>query len=162
MNTAKQNAIMIDEHTIEEMRAFVLSQSGLIAKLINRSREIYEDVFSQTIKPVTEGQVAAFTEKLFTKSGTALNLAVLLKLSLNIQADVDRWDIIVDEILGVAIAEMVVTGEPERTWSKATFFLIDVLVKKEINEVFPSEEIAVDDAIAGLAAGYQVALPGWE
>ena len=73
----------------------------------------------------------------------------------------DLDNLVVDEILGSRVAEMIAATEPGRTYSQATFHLLDVLVSKELVVMAPERYVALDDLLAGLAAGFEAILPGW-
>lgn len=157
-----EEKIVIGRVTIEEARGFVREHTPLIVELINRVRETYAKNLNQKIAPVTQEQVQREVDRLFSDWYVALNLAVLIVLSTTLEAEEDYEAFIVDEILGQAIAETIAAGVPYRNFAQSTFYLLDSGQKEELHRAVPRRSLATDDALAGIAAGLEAILPGWE
>lgn len=151
----------VGQETIDEAQRFAHQHQELIARLINRAREIYAQSLHQEIAPVSVEQVTKEFERLFSDPYTSLNLATLIIVATSLEAEEDYEIFIVDEILGEAIAETIAQGVPHRSFARGTFHLIDALTKEETQTAAPRRALATDDALAGLAAGLEAILPGW-
>lgn len=156
------NTIVVDQKTIEQARSFVLKHSALIVDLINRVRQLYAKNLHQKISPVTSDQVQDAMERLFRDRYTSLNLATLITLANSLESEEDYEAFVVDEILGQAIAETIAPGVPYRNFAQGTFHLLDALFKDDLHRAVPRHFLASDDALAGIAAGLEAMLPGWE
>lgn len=153
--------IRVGRAMIEGARRFALDHAELLARLVNDARRRYEEALGQPIEPVSVEQVRARLEELFDEPYIGLNLAALVHLARSLTAAEDYETFIVDEILGVAIAEIIAAREPHRSFAVSAFHILDALIKDEINQVVDRRNLAVDDLLAGLAAGLEATLPGW-
>ncbi|MFW5984243.1 MAG: hypothetical protein ACOCRA_03510, partial [Halobacteria archaeon] len=70
----------------------------------------------------------------------------------------DYAGFVVDEIVGRNLAAVVAGNDLDRTLAEATFHYVDVHTDEVLEETTAGE----DDVLAGLAAGVQVRLPGWD
>jgi hypothetical protein len=156
--------IWIGSSVIDEAKTFMVDHADSILLLVNAARERYAQIFSQEVKPATRDQLINAVQMIFTNRPLALNLACLITICLSLEAEEDFDNLVVDEILGSRIAEMIAATEPGRTYSQATFHILDVVVRKEIGHrvpLLPEKSVAADDLLAGLAAGFETILPGW-
>jgi len=155
----------IDEETVARAHQLLLQEAAGITELVNRARQYYRQVFTTEITPVEPCQVRAAIDDLFADTPRALNLACLLGVAFSLHGREDYEVFIVDELLGAAIADLIAGGEPNRTFARANFHVLDVVLKPALRECFgpgDDRQLAVDDALAGLAAGFEAILPGWD
>ena len=141
---------------------YVLERAPLLTRLINEVRGRFAIAFRQPVAAVTEEQVGAATRELFRDPALAVNLACIIQLCLAIRAAEDFPELIIDDHLGALMAETIAGVEPNRLFARTTFHVIDAIIKKEIDAIVEDEYVAEDDLVAGLAAGFETILPGWE
>jgi len=90
----------------------------------------------------------------------ALNVAALYRVGVELEVRNDYAGFVVDELVGRKIAATVAENDPEQTLAEATFHYIDVHTDKVLDE--EARTAGEDDVLAGLAAGVQTRLPGWD
>jgi phosphatidylglycerophosphatase A len=165
LNNVFEPNLAINDETIERVRSLLIDEAPNIACLVNKLRQHYTKVFDTDVDMVNSAQVVEAVEQLFDDYPTALNIASLVAISLALRGAEDYEVFIVDELLGSSLAETIAGGEPNRAYACASFHVLDVTMKAEVGECFDVEDelqLAVDDALAGLAAGFEAILPGWD
>ena len=150
----------ISPETIEELDAYVDDNLDEVVALVNDARDRLGDGFGEDVDSVTREEVRAEFDAFLNDNDAALNVAALYRVGVELEVRNDYAGFVVDELVGRKIAATVAETDPERTLAEATFHYIDV----HTNEVLDEEERTAgeDDVLAGLAAGVQTRLPGWD
>jgi len=157
--------LTIDDQLVAQARSYVLDHVEPVACLVHRIRCSYRDVYDQDVATVTAEQVTAAVNELFNDYPRALNVSCLLALAFLLKGTEDYEVFVVDEFLGVALAETIAGGEPNRSFARGNFHVYDITMKAAIDECFGQVDtrlLAVDDALLGLAAGLEAVIPGWD
>jgi len=150
----------ISEETVEELDAYVDENLDDITALINDARDRLGEAFDEDVDEVTRDEVRDEFDAFLEDEDTALNVAALYRVGVELEVRNDYAGFVVDEMIGRRIASTVAENEPEQTLAEATFHYIDVYTHEVLDE---NEKTAgEDDVLAGLAAGLQTRLPGWE
>ena len=157
----------ISEETVEELDAYVDENLDGITALINDARDRLGDVFGEDVDKVTRDEVRAEFDAFLEDEDAALNVAALYRVGVELEVRNDYAGFVVDEIIGRRIASTVAENDPEQTLAEATFHYIDVhtheVLGEDENEGADADVNAgEDDVLAGLAAGLQTRLPGWD
>ena len=150
----------ISEETVEELDAYVDENLDDITALINDARDRLGEAFGEDVDEVTRDEVRDEFDAFLEDEDTALNVSALYRVGVELEVRNDYAGFVVDEMIGRRIASTVAENEPEQTLAEATFHYIDV----HTHEVLDEEEKTAgeDDVLAGLAAGLQTRLPGWD
>ncbi|XGI83403.1 hypothetical protein ACEU6E_09010 [Halorutilales archaeon Cl-col2-1] len=150
----------LSEDTVEEVRREVVDDADEITRLINFARRKLGEVFDQEVRDVTEDEVIDEFETVLEDEDLAVNLAALVRLGEGLEVENDYDGFIVDEIIGRRIASMIAGDDPHRTLAESTFHYIDVYTAEVVDE--DGRSAGHDDVLAGIAAGIQTRLPGWD
>jgi len=148
----------VSADTVDELDAFFDDRLDEVTELINDARDRLGDAFGEDVDKVTRDEVRAEFDDFLADQDAALNAAALYRLGVELEVRNDYAGFIVDEIVGRNLAAVVAGDEPERTLAEATFHYIDVHTEDVLDETTAGE----DDVLAGLAAGVQTRLPGWD
>jgi hypothetical protein len=150
----------ISPETVEELDAYVDENLDEITALVNDARDRLGDAFGEDVDEVTDDGVREEFDAFLGDDDAALNAAALYRVGIELEVRNDYAGFVVDEVIGRRIAATVAETDPERTLAEATFHYIDV----HTNEVLDEERRTAgeDDVLAGLAAGVQTRLPGWD
>jgi len=148
----------ISPETVDELRDFFDENHDEITQLINDARDRLGDAFDEDVDTVTRSQVREAFEEATEDDDTALNLAALYRVGVELEVRNDYAGFVVDEVIGRKIASVVAGNDPESTLAEATFHYIDVHTEDVLDETTAGE----DDVLAGIAAGVQTRLPGWD
>lgn len=150
----------ISPDTVEELDAYVDENLDEITALVNDARDRLGDAFDEDVDEVTRDDVRVEFDAFLEDEDAALNVSALYRVGIELEVRNDYAGFVVDEMIGRRIASTVAETDPERTLAEATFHYIDV----HTNEVLDEEERTAgeDDVLAGLAAGVQTRLPGWD
>ena len=150
----------ISPETVEELDAYVDENLDEITALVNDARDRLGDAFDEDVDEVTRDDVRVEFDAFLEDEDAALNVSALYRVGIELEVRNDYAGFVVDEMIGRRIASTVAETDPERTLAEATFHYIDV----HTNEVLDEEERTAgeDDVLAGLAAGVQTRLPGWD
>jgi len=148
----------VSADTVDELDAFFDDRLDEVTELINDARDRLGDAFGEDVDNVTRDEVRAEFDDFLADQDAALNAAALYRLGVELEVRNDYAGFIVDEIVGRNLAAVVAGDEPERTLAEATFHYIDVHTEDVLDETTAGE----DDVLAGLAAGVQTRLPGWD
>ena len=150
----------ISPETVEELDAYVGENLDEITALVNDARDRLGDAFDEDVDEVTRDDVRVEFDAFLEDEDAALNVSALYRVGIELEVRNDYAGFVVDEMIGRRIASTVAETDPERTLAEATFHYIDV----HTNEVLDEEERTAgeDDVLAGLAAGVQTRLPGWD
>jgi hypothetical protein len=157
-----RGSITVDSQRTAAALDYILVRAPVLATLVNEVRARFAIAFKQNVAQVSDEQVRAAARELFRDPALAINLACLIQLCIAIRADEDFPELIIDDHLGALMAETIAGTEPNRLFARTTFHVIDAIVKKEIDAIIEDEYVAEDDLLAGLAAGFETVLPGWE
>ncbi|MDY7081025.1 MAG: hypothetical protein SXQ77_01125, partial [Halobacteria archaeon] len=142
---------------VDEFEVFFEESLDVIVELINLSRDRLGEAFDENVRHVDEEEVRHEFGSV-VKEDIALNLAALYKVGVSLEVRNDYAGFIVLEIIGREIAATLAGEQPEKTLAEATFHYIDV----HTNEIIGGENAGYDDVVAGIAAGLQCRLPGWD
>jgi hypothetical protein len=150
----------ISPDTVEELDAYVDENLDEITALVNDARDRLGEAFGEDVDEVTRDDVRKEFDAFLEDGDAALNVAALYRVGVELEVRNDYAGFVVDEMIGRRIAGTVAETDPERTLAEATFHYMDVYT----NEVLDEEEKTAgeDDVLAGLAAGVQTRLPGWD
>lgn len=148
----------VSADTVDELDAFFDDRLDEVTELINDARDRLGDAFGEDVDNVTRAEVRAEFDDFLADQDAALNAAALYRLGVELEVRNDYAGFIVDEIVGRNLAAVVAGDEPERTLAEATFHYIDVHTEDVLEDTTAGE----DDVLAGLAAGVQTRLPGWD
>jgi len=148
----------VSRDTVDELDAYVDENLGEIVALVNDARDRLGDAFGEDVDTVTREEVRDALDGFLADEDAALNAAALYRVGVGLEVRNDYAGFVVDEIVGRNLAAVVAGNEPDRTLAEATFHYIDVHASGVLDETTAGE----DDVLAGLAAGVQVRLPGWD
>lgn len=147
----------VSRDTVDEFRGFFDDNAEEITELINLARNRLGDVFGEDVDVVTEDDVRREFSETLQDDDLALNLAALYKIGVELEVRNDYAGFVVDELIGRRIAGSIAGSDPQQTLAEATFHYIDV----HTGEVLEEGVAGYDDVVAGVAAGIQTRLPGW-
>ena len=148
-------SITISAESVDGHRERLTADADHYVTLINRSRDRLGTAFEENVESVTTPQFRQEVEAVFADPNLAINVSGLLAVLDALDIVDDYPGFIVDEVLGRQLAVTIADGEPEATLAAATFHVIDAWYDD------PTAGAGVDDRDAGIAAGFQVRLPGW-
>lgn len=148
----------VSEDTVDELDDFFEENLDEITGLINDARDRLGDAFGEDVENVSTEDVREEFDGFLADQDAALNAAALYRLGVELEVRNDYAGFIVDEIVGRNLAAVVAGNDPEKTLAEATFHYIDV----HTDEVLEGTTAGEDDVLAGLAAGVQTRLPGWD
>jgi hypothetical protein len=148
----------VSRDTVDELDAYVDENLGDITALVNHARDSLGDVFDEDVPEVSADDVRDEFDAVLADDDPALNAAALYRVGVGLEVRNDYAGFVVDEIVGRNLAAVVAGNDPERTLAEATFHYIDVHTGEVLGETTAGE----DDVLAGLAAGVQTRLPGWD
>jgi hypothetical protein len=143
---------------VERERDWVRDRTAVV-ELINETRATLGEAFETSVDPVTEPDYRAEVERVFADGDVAVNAAALVVLLRELDVEDDYPGFVVDEFLGRELAATVAStrGRTFSLLAEATFHYADLHAHGG-----PGETAGVDDLDAGLAAGFQTRLPGWD
>jgi hypothetical protein len=150
----------ISEDTVEELDAYVAENLDDIVALINDARDRLGEAFGEDVDKVTRDEVRTEFDAFLEDEDAALNVAALYRVGVELEVRNDYAGFVVDEMIGRRIASTVAENDPEQTLAEATFHYIDVHTHEVLDE--DEKTAGEDDVLAGLAAGLQTRLPGWD
>jgi hypothetical protein len=148
----------VSRDTVEELDNYIEENLDEIVALVNDARDRLGDAFGEDVDPVSADEVRAEFDEFLENGDAALNAAALYRVGVGLEVRNDYAGFVVDEIVGRNLAAVVAGNDPDRTLAEATFHYIDVHTDDVLEETTAGE----DDVLAGLAAGAQTRLPGWE
>jgi hypothetical protein len=148
----------VSRDTVEELDAYVDDNLDSIVALVNDARDRLGEAFDEDVPRVSADKVRGEFDDFLDDDDAALNAAALYRVGVGLEVRNDYAGFVVDEIVGRNLAAVVAGGEPDRTLAEATFHYIDVHAEEVLEETTAGE----DDVLAGLAAGVQTRLPGWD
>ena len=152
--------VRVDLETMSNVRSWIEERIPYLTREINSWRQRLSEIYGEPVKPVTDEAVRQQVADLFSNRGIAINLTALVALALALSCAEEFDELMVDDMLGAAIAELIAGNEPHRMIARSNFHLIDIHTRGQI-EQFSDDMAAVDDLIAGLVAGLESRLPGW-
>jgi hypothetical protein len=148
----------VSRDTVEELDDYIEENLDDIVALVNDARDRLGDAFGEDVESVSTDEVRAEFDEFLDKGDAALNAAALYRVGVGLEVRNDYAGFVVDEIVGRNLAAVVAGNDPDRTLAEATFHYVDVHTDEVLEETTAGE----DDVLAGLAAGVQTRLPGWE
>lgn len=146
----------VTDSTIAEERKLILEDTRLYVDLINESRDALGPYFDEEVGHVDREAFLASVDELFDDRERAVNVAGLCRVLRELNVEGDYPGFVVDEMLGRKLAATIAGGEPLATLAEATFHFIDIRYDD------PTAGAGTDDLHAGIAAGFQTILPGWQ
>lgn len=150
----------ISRETVDELRSFLDDELDVLTDLVNFGRRRLGDAFDEDVDSVSEEDVRLEFDEVLADEDRALNLAALYRIGVDLEVDNDYAGFVVDELVGRRIAASVAENEPGETLAEATFHYLDVYTDEVVDE--DERSAGYDDVVAGLAAGVQTRLPGWD
>ena len=148
----------VSRDTVEELDDYIEENLDDIVALVNDARDRLGDAFGEDVESVSADEVRAEFDEFLDKGDAALNAAALYRVGVGLEVRNDYAGFVVDEIVGRNLAAVVAGNDPDRTLAEATFHYVDVHTDEVLEETTAGE----DDVLAGLAAGVQTRLPGWD
>lgn len=148
--------MLISAETVAEERARLEADADHYANLINDTREGLGAHFDQTVGTVTVRDVEQAIATVFRDGDRAVNVAALCAILRSVDVEEDYPGFVVDEMLGRRLATTMAGGEPQRMLAAATFHFVDIRVDDT------HMGAGLDDLHAGVTAGLQTIMPGWE
>ena len=148
----------VSRDTVEELDDYIEENLNDIVALVNDARDRLGDAFGEDVESVSADEVRAEFDEFLDKGDAALNAAALYRVGVGLEVRNDYAGFVVDEIVGRNLAAVVAGNDPDRTLAEATFHYVDVHTDEVLEETTAGE----DDVLAGLAAGVQTRLPGWD
>ncbi len=148
----------VSRDTVEELDDYIEENLDDIVALVNDARDRLGDAFGEDVESVFADEVRAEFDEFLDKGDAALNAAALYRVGVGLEVRNDYAGFVVDEIVGRNLAAVVAGNDPDRTLAEATFHYVDVHTDEVLEETTAGE----DDVLAGLAAGVQTRLPGWD
>lgn len=150
----------ISRDTVDELRAFLEDEIEILTELVNFGRRRLGDAFDEDVDEVSRDDVMAELDEVLSDGDRALNLAALYRVGVDLEVENDYAGFVVDELIGRRIAASVADNDPGETLAEATFHYLDVYADEVVDE--DERSAGYDDVVAGLAAGVQTRLPGWD
>jgi hypothetical protein len=150
----------ISRDTIDEFHAFADDHIDELTALVNFARRSLGETFDEDVPDATPEQVRAELDAALADDDLALNVAALYKVGLGLDVRNDYAGFVVDEMIGRRLANCIAGDDPRQTLAEATFHYVDVHTAEVIDEA--AEGAGFDDVLAGIAAGVQCRLPGWD
>lgn len=148
--------MQVTNEAIAREHTFLTERADRFVELINHTRSDLGRVFDLDVDPVDRGMFSQAVDDVFERSKLAVNVAGFMMLLRHLDVTGDYPGFIVDERIGRDLAATIAGGEPEMTLAEATFHVVDM-------SHHPTETNAgMDDLEAGVTAGFQTRLPGWE
>lgn len=135
-------------------REWVLGQTDRTVSLINEVRVELRSAFDTDVDRVTVSEYTEAVGAVFADGDLAVNVATLVAILRDLDVESDYHGFIVDEHLGRSLAGMIAGGQPLQMLAEATFHFADLQID--------GGPAGTDDLHAGLAAGFQTRLPGWD
>lgn len=154
--TSATPTLSVDGARIAAERDWLLGTADEHAERINEARDALGAHFGEEVAPVSVGELRTEIETVFDRPRRAVNIAALITLTRAIDVPADYPGFVVDERLGRQLAATIAGGEPATTLAEATFHFMD------IHHDTPSDTAGLDDLHAGIAAGFQPRMPGWD
>lgn len=148
----------VSRDTVEELDGYIDENIDDIVALVNDARDRLGDAFGEDVERVSADDVRAEFDDFLEDGDAALNAAALYRVGVGLEVRNDYAGFVVDEIVGRNLAAVVAGNDPDRTLAEATFHYVDVHTDEVLDETTAGE----DDVLAGLAAGVQTRLPGWD
>ena len=148
----------VSRDTVEELDDYIEENLNDIVALVNDARDRLGDAFGEDVESVSADEVRAEFDEFLDNGDAALNAAALYRVGVGLEVRNDYAGFVVDEIVGRNLAAVVAGNDPDRTLAEATFHYVDVHTDEVLEETTAGE----DDVLAGLAAGVQTRLPGWD
>ena len=148
----------VSRDTVEELDDYIDENLDDVVALVNDARDRLGDAFGEDVESVSADEVRAEFDEFLDKGDAALNAAALYRVGVGLEVRNDYAGFVVDEIVGRNLAAVVAGNDPDRTLAEATFHYVDVHTDEVLEETTAGE----DDVLAGLAAGVQTRLPGWD
>ncbi|MFP4188477.1 MAG: hypothetical protein ACLFR5_03605 [Halobacteriales archaeon] len=148
----------VSRDTVDELDAYVDEKLDSIVALVNDARDRLGEAFDEDVRRVSADDVRDEFDDFLEDGDAALNAAALYRVGVGLEVRNDYAGFVVDEIVGRNLAAVVAGNDPDRTLAEATFHYVDVHTDEVLEETTAGE----DDVLAGLAAGVQVRLPGWD
>lgn len=142
--------------TVREEHARMQEHAPMYVALMNETRAALGEHFDQTVDPVDEPLFEAALQEVFADGDRAVNIAGICRILRALDVDDDYPGFVVDEFLGRQLAATIAGGEPLRLLAEATFHFVDIRYDDR------NSTAGSDDLDAGIAAGFQTIIPGWE
>jgi len=136
-------------------RSWVLDRSPVVVALVNDVRDELGTAFDTSVDHIDATDYESVVAEVFADGDRAVNVAALVATLRGIDVEKDYPGFVVDEWLGRELAATIAGEQPRRLLAEATFHYADIAHDTD-------ETAGMDDLDAGLAAGVQTRLPGWD
>lgn len=141
--------------TVRSEYEWVHDRAPEVVESINDVRAEFSEIFDTPVDPVELEAYRTEVDVVFADGPKAVNVAGLIGLLRDLDVDGDYPGFVVDEVLGRELASTIAGGQPFGMLGEASFHYVDI-------GYHPEEGGAgLDDLHAGLVAGFQTRLPGW-
>lgn len=141
--------------TVRREYEWVHDRAPATVTSINELRSEFSTVFDTTVDPITVEAYRDEVDAVFADGPRAVNVAALIAFLRDLDVDGDYPGFVVDEFLGRELASTIAGEQPFGLLAEASFHYVDI-------GHHPEEGGAgLDDLHAGLVAGFQARLPGW-
>jgi hypothetical protein len=134
----------------------MMEQKDIVVPLINDVRELLSNQYDKAVEPVSDDDYTDSVTEVFEHGELAVNITGLSICLKSIYLDDDYTGFVVDEILGRELASMIAGRQPYHLFGQGTFYYCELVMDDD------GLTTGVDDLIAGIAAGFQLRIPGWD
>ena len=134
---------------------WVLDRADVIVPLVNDVRSDLGAAFDTTVDPIDDSDYGRVIAEIAADGDRAVNVAALVAFLRGMDVEGDYPGFVVDEWMGRELAATIAGEQPLRLLAEATFHYADI-------QHHAGESAGLDDLDAGLAAGVQTRLPGWD
>ena len=134
---------------------WVLDRADVIVPLVNDVRSDLGAAFDTTVDPIDDSDYGRVIAEIAADGDRAVNVAALVAFLRGMDVEGDYPGFVVDEWMGRELAATIAGEQPLRLLAEATFHYADI-------QHHAGDSAGMDDLDAGLAAGVQTRLPGWD
>ncbi|AGN01825.1 hypothetical protein L593_09400 [Salinarchaeum sp. Harcht-Bsk1] len=134
---------------------WLLDRGDVIVPLANEVRADLAAAFDTTVDPIDRSDYERVVVETAADGDRAVNVAALVAFLRGMDVEDDYPGFVVDELLGRELAATIAGEQPLRLLAEATFHYADIVHHA-------GDSAGMDDLDAGLAAGVQTRLPGWD
>jgi hypothetical protein len=134
---------------------WIHDRGDVVVPLVNDVRADLGAAFDTTVDPIDDADYERAIATVVADGDRAVNVAALVAFLRGMDVERDYPGFVVDEWLGRELAATIAGEQPLRLLAEATFHYADI-------QHHAGGSAGMDDLDAGLAAGVQTLLPGWD
>jgi len=134
---------------------WVHDRADVVVPLVNEVRSELGSAFDTHVDPIDTADYERVVAATVADGDRAVNVAALVAFLRGMDVADDYPGFVVDEWLGRELAAIIAGEQPLRLLAEATFHFADI-------HHHAGASAGMDDLDAGLAAGVQTRLPGWD